>query len=514
MSFTVRRVPEQDAGKKKNLLWKPIAISLLSIGGAIVGIYERQKERGAERKENKARSLFLKKVLLVFVAILCAFLVFAGTVKLLVSVHILNFGSIASITGNTPATDEHGYTNILLLGQGHDEHDGKDLTDTIMVASVDPERTKSVVLISLPRDLYFLGTEKMGKGKLNSMYRDYKSYLKFQKGLEEDDASLEAMKELGDEIGRKMGIEMHHVTKIDFIGFVKGVDTLGGIDVDVPYDIIDTEYPNESYGYETFEIKKGMQHLDGETALKYARSRHTTSDFGRSARQQQIISTVAQKAKDTNIVKDPKKIIDIVNLVSEHLETTMPLGEMIGLADIAQDLDRSRVLTFQMNDRNGLYGEIIEPGGFLYTPPRNLFEGASVLLPVSVPEFPVTWRQIQTLVDLMVDERSMHLAKPEFAVLNSTARSGTARKLANEMERYGFGISTIANASSAEQNTSTISAANEEDAALAEFFALLLGMQVAPLPADLPVDEQGKLTIILGEDFSYAPMQDLISNLQ
>lgn len=513
MSFTVRRLPEEDSGKPRKSLWKPVALSLLSIGGAAASIYERQKGQREQQKSATARSLYLKKGLLVLVAIFCAFAVFAGTIKLLVSMHIVSLDTIASVTGSAPLSDEYGHTNILLLGQGHDEHDGKNLTDTIMVASIDPKKTKSAVLISLPRDLYFLSTEKMGKGKLNSMYRDYSSYLRFQKGMEEKEASMEAIQELGQEIGRNLGMEIHYSAKIDFIGFVKGVDTLGGIDIDVPYDIVDTEFPDNAYGYETFEIRKGQQHLDGETALKYARSRHTTSDFDRSARQQQILSAVAQKAKTAKFVRDPKKIVSLMRLISEHLETTMPMNEVIGLADAAQDIERSRIIAFQLNDRNGLYDGVLEPGGFLYTPPRNLFDGASVLLPVSIPEFPVTWKQIQTLVKLMVNERAAHLAKPEFSVLNSSAKSGTARRLANELKRYGFNIAEIANASSAEQTTSTISMRYEEDEALATFFAALLGIEVAPLPADLPEDEQGRFTIILGEDFSYAPLQDLIANL-
>ena len=513
MSFNVRRLREEKP-KKKIALWKPIALVLLGIGSSVLGLYEHEKERYQERKASVHRCNVLKRVLLVLIALLCALLLVAGTVKALTSLKILNIGTLTKITGTAPPHDELGYTNILLLGQGDEGHDGVNLTDTIMIASIDPERTKSIVMLSFPRDLYLLGTDKMGKGRLNTMYRDYRSYLRFQKGMEEDEATQEAMKELAAELGRNIGMQIHHTAKVDFIGFVKAVDIIDGIDVEVPYDIVDKEYPDKEYGFETFEILAGPQHLDGETALKYARSRHTTSDFGRSARQQQILASMAEQAKKKGIQRDPKKIVSLLKILSENLETTMSIGEMIGLAEIARDIDRSRIVTIQLNDRNGLYGEITEQVGFLYTPPRNLFEGASVLLPVSIPEFPVTWKQIKSLVQLLTNQREVYLAGSEFSVLNSTARPGTARKLGNELTRYGFPVIKIENSDSADQVSTSISYRDEEDTALAGFFSLLLGVPVIPMPTDLPLEQQSRLTIILGKDFSFTPIQDLLPNLQ
>ncbi|MDD3897172.1 MAG: LCP family protein [Candidatus Peribacteraceae bacterium] len=513
MSFNVRRLRE-DAPRKKVRLWKPIALALIGISGSLFGFYEHERERYKEHKASAHRCTILKRILLVLIAVLCALLLLAGTVKALSALKILNLGTITKLTGTAPPQDEWGHTNILLLGQGDEGHDGVNLTDTIMVASIDPDETKSIVLLSLPRDLYLLKTEKMGAGRINTMYRDYRSYLQFQKGMEEEEATQEAMRELAAEIGRHMGIQIHHTAKVDFIGFVKAVDLLEGIDVDVPYDIVDTEYPDENYGFETFQILAGPQHLDGETALKYARSRHTTSDFGRSARQQQILTAMGEKAKSIGIQKDPKKLIELLRILSANFETTMSISEAVGLAEIARDIERSRIITMQLNDRNGLYGGLAEPGGFLYNPPRDLFEGASVLLPVSIPEFPVTWKQIQTAVQLLMHHREVYGTQPEFAVLNSTARPGTARRLGNELLRYGFSVGKVENAESTDQATTTISYNNEADAALAGFFSLLLDIPVAPLPVDLPASQRTRLTIILGTDYEFTPLQDLLQNLQ
>lgn len=509
MSFTVRRLKEQPK-RTRVLRWKTIALAALGSLGSLASLYRHGTAKYQEHKCNLRRVMVLKRTLLILIAVLCAFLLLAGTVKALTALRVISINSFASLAGTPPAADEQGYINLLLLGQGDEDHDGKDLTDTIMVASLDPEKSKSAVLLSLPRDLYLLRTEKMGKGRLNSLYRDYKSHLRFRQGMEEAQASKEAMRELAAEIGRQLHMEIHGTVKVDFIGFIEAVDAMGGIEIDVPYDIIDTEYPDENFGYQTFEILQGLRYFDGETALKYARSRHTTSDFGRSARQQQLLTALGEKAQKEGLATDPKKIMNLLGIMRENMETTLSVSELIGIANTARGIDRSNIVTMQLNDRNALYNSIIEPGGFLYTPPRDEFNGASVLLPVSIPEFPVTWKQIQALVELLIRNREIYLAEPQFAILNASAPSGTARRLGNELIRYGFSVPVIANAPVRNQNVSTISPRSEADQPLAEFFGALLDIDVVPLPPMIESQTE-QLTVILGSDWNFTPLQNLLS---
>jgi len=453
----------------------------------------------------------LKRTLLILVSVLCAFLLLAGTVKGLMSVHILSFGKIISFAGADLPQDSSGYINLLLIGQGNKDHDGKDLTDTIMVASIDPDASKSVVLLSLPRDVYFLKTAKMDKGKLNSFYRDYKSFLRYRQGMEAEEAAVEALREIGTEVGRNLDMEIHHTIKVNFTAFTETVDALGGIDVDVPEEIVDTEYPDENFGYETFTVAEGLQHLDGEIALKYARSRHSTSDFSRSARQQQLLRAIGHKAKEEGYLRDPDFITQMIHTLSQNVETTMSLREMIGLADIMCKIDRERVIAMQLNDRNALYDGFIEPGGFLYAPPRSLFDGVSVLLPVSIPEFPVTWRQPKTFVKLLLNTRTAYLANPRINVLNNGAPSGSARKLAIELIRYGFDVDLIANATMPEEQIeSIIFPGSQQKEELALFFASLLELEKTEIPNALPAEEVSDITIIVGENYKYTPIQYLV----
>ena len=509
MSFSVRKLRDKPS---KTTVWAGRATAILTVAQPVMGIYHQWKRRHTQEIKREQRLGVLKRTLTILIAVFIALLLLAGIGKAMMSVRSLGVKNIINIAGTSLAKDEHGFTNFLLMGQGHADHDGKNLTDTIMIASIDPKITKSAVLLSLPRDTYFLNTEKMGKGRLNTMYRDVRSYLIYQKGVEPAIASKQTLEYLAEELGKKLGIEIHHTIKVDFIAFTRAVDVLGGLDIDVPYDIKDYEYPDENFGFEPFILRKGPRHLDGATALKYARSRHTSSDFGRSARQQQLLGAMAHKAKEEGVLSDPAAITSFMKIMSENVETTMTLRELIGAAQLGQKINRENIISMQLNDRNALYDYIIEPGGMLYTPPRNLFEGASVLLPVSLPEFPVTWKQPKSFANLIFRHREIYLESPSIAVLNAGARPGSARKLATELTRFGFRVTNVENGKTEKRESSMIITAPEPDPII-QFFSTMLGIEAMPAPLDLPIEQQERATIILGRDYRYTPLQNLIPNL-
>lgn len=509
MSFSVRKLRDKPSPAT---VWAGRAAALLTVAQPVMGIYRQWKKYHSKEVRKEHRLGILKRTLTVLIAVFIALLLLAGIGKAMMSIRGLGVSNIIKIAGARLPTDEYGYTNFLLLGQGDADHDGKNLTDTIIIASIDPNKTQSVVMLSLPRDIYFLNTEKMGKGKINTMYRDFRSFLIFQKGMEPAIASKEALEYLAEEIGNKLGIEIHHTVKVDFIAFTRAVDILGGVDVDIPYDIEDYEYPDSNFGFEPFVIRAGPRHLDGKTALKYARSRHTSSDFGRSARQQQLLGAMAHKAKEEGVLSDPAAITSFMKIMSENVESTMTLRELIGAAELGQKINRENIVSMQLNDRNALYDYIIEPGGMLYTPPRDLFEGASVLLPVSIPEFPVTWKQPKSFAELIFRNREIYLDAPSVSILNAGAAPGSARKLATELTRFGFNVTTVENGDTEKRENSMIITPPEPDTVV-EFFSTLLGLEATSAPLDLPLAQQERATILLGKDYTYTPLQDRVSNL-
>ncbi len=506
MSFKTRRLSEERTSRFKISSATPL---VMKTGRGLLGWYARWKQRKKEDAIAEKQGKFLRRAGLTVAAVALILLLLAGTVKALVGLQILTPHNILNVAGAELPVDKDGFTNFLLLGSGDKSHDGVNLTDTIMIASIDPV-TKSVALLSLPRDLFVTRTAKMGRGRINVLYRDYKGYLQYN-GMEWNEASQESLRELGSELGRQMGVELHGVIKVDFIAFVRAVDALGGIDVEVPHDIVDTQYPGPNYSYQTFTILSGPQHLDGETALKYARSRHTTSDFDRSGRQQQILRALAEKARAQGITASPGKITSLFRILSENVETTLPLRELLGVAKLAERIDKQNVISIHLND------EPAQPGGFLYSPPRDQFDGASVLLPEPVgDERAGSWRQLRSLTYVLLHSRAIELSRPQIYVLNAGAPAGAARLLAGELTRYGFPVSEINNLAesgkdrSLDRDVSVIIPKVEIDASIADYFAGLLEMHTSPPPVDVPIDKLGQITIIVGKDYVYKPIQELV----
>jgi LCP family protein required for cell wall assembly len=495
-SFRVRSLDDKKRWYRRVPLKRCVLTALL-FAQPMIKIYCDWKNR----QKHERRVFALKRTVVLLLSIFFGLILINAVARAFVAVRELTSTTFTTISGDAPLADLYGHTNILLLGQG--DETGEELTDSIIIVSLDPDKTQSAFILSLPRDLFFLNTKRMGKGRVNTFYRDFKRYLQRTENSNENDVSLIVLKELKDEIGRAFNLTIHHAVKIDFEGFIKAIDTIDGIDIDVPYDIIDREYPGPNYTYETFEILKGLQKIDGETALKYARSRSTTSDFARSDRQQQILKALLTKVEVQSLLKNPSRITSLFNIFRDHIKTTFSIREAIGLARITLEIDPHRIITLQLHDRNGLYGEILQPGGFLYTPPRQLFDGASVLLPISVPEFPVTWKQIQTFITMFMNTRTPYIDNPSIYIFNAGSPPESARKLANELIRYGMRVEKVANTPGSKQDISMTNS---------EYFGNLFSISVQSLPEDLSLQTQPDVILLLGKDFRFSPLQNFVQS--
>ncbi len=512
MTFTTRKLKEDKPSVAEQVLKK--APFLVRAGNVFSAMLSLSRKRTEEEMKAKKRTTLLKRLALILVGTFAVVMLFAGTVKALVSLKVITPSTLFHVAGSDLPTDSDGFTNFLLLGTGDETHQGTDLTDTIMIASIDP-KTRSALLFSIPRDLYITESDKMGTGRINELYRNYKYYLLRNEDMEAPEASKEALNELARELGSKLGLTLHRVIKVDFTGFVDVVDALGGIDIEVPRDIVDTQYPGPNYSYETFSIEAGPQHLDGETALKYARSRHSTSDFDRSARQQQIMHAIAKKAQEEGVISSPGKIMSLLKILSENVESTMTVSEMIGTGKLAERIDRSNLISMHLNDRSGLY----EPGGFIGAAPRDQFGGAAVLLPLAYEGGPGgSWGEIRTFVYLLTHYRATYLNRPRIHILNDGAPAGVARRLADELGRYGFMVAETGNATADgkapadadKRETSGIAPLAPENEDSAEFLSALLNMPVTTVPTDLLPEQLGQVTVFLGKDYTFKDIRTLV----
>lgn len=212
--------------------------------------------------------------------------------------------------------EEEGRINILLLGAAGENSPGKNLTDTIMIMSINT-RIKKIALLSLPRDLYVSVPETKFHTKINSIY---------QYGLS-NDAGADYIKQVIKDVTR---LDIHYFLVLDFDGFKKIIDDVGGINVSVERDIFDSRYPGPNYSYETFEIKKGLHNMDGATALKYVRVRHDDpeGDFGRAKRQQQVIQSTKNKIFSLRTFLNVLTLNSMLNTLEKNLKTDIRLDEI------------------------------------------------------------------------------------------------------------------------------------------------------------------------------------------
>lgn len=488
MSFQVRRLKDEapPSSFSKTMKW------LRRLKLPAVFLFWRAKEVAKEKKEEKRRRFLWKKIAVGAIVVFAAVAGIGYGVKALVDMNVIQVSQIMDVAGTPLPTDEFGHTNFLLLGQGDEGHDGVDLTDTIIIASMDKD-SDSAAMISIPRDLY-MRTERMGAGRINALYRDFKYVLMRDQDMAPEEAQRVAMQELATELSNFFGIKLHHVVKVDFIAFTQAVDALGGVDIVVPEDLYDPEYPTNNYGYQTFSILAGPQHLDGETALKYARSRHSTSDFDRSRRQQDLIQALAEKGKADGTLTNPSRITALLRIMDQHVATTLTFREMVTLAQLGSDIDRSKIVSVQFS--------LAGAGGFLYPPPRDQFGGASVLVPNS-------WNEIRTFMKLVLQERPLFLDKQPIDVLNAGAPSGGAGLLGMELDRYTLTVGDVKNCDCEDRPTSAIIAPESREDTARTLGKLLNIADVATLPA---TSTGTTVQILLGEDYRYRSIADMAAS--
>ncbi len=389
--------------------------------------------------------------------------------------------------------DANGHTNILLLGVGDIGHSAPDLTDSIIVASIDP-RTQSVSMLSLPRDLYLADTGDLYPGRINELYFNYKNMARRIPGLSQTGASLLALKSVGANIGKRLNMDIHGVMKLDFTGFERIIDAVGGIDVDVPETIVDYTFPLEEGVVGVLRINKGMQHFTGKQALQYARSRHSTSDFDRSLRQQQILSALKAKVQSQNMFENLGSIQVMRASLTEHFQTTLSESDLFSIAAAAASVSQKNVLRMNLNTGIGTPYSDALPGGFLAPAPVALAGSAAMLVPVSLTRDVKDWGQIRTFAELLTQHRRQYLYETEFTIIPAGAHPREVQKLRNELLRYGFTVTDNAPAQK-EQETSRMINSGASSAA-AQFFAQLLDLPLNSTGSDTP-----RILLILGSDF-------------
>jgi len=230
--------------------------------------------------------------------------------------------------------------NILLLGSDQRPFDGGFRTDTIILLILKPSQG-TASMVSFPRDLY-VNIPYHGENRINTAM------------------VVGGFPLLNDTLEINFGVRAQHYVMVNFWAFVQTIDSLGGIDVHVSTPLTD-----HREGYGQFTIPAGTVHMDGDTALWYARSRYSSSDFARTRRQQEVIRAIFERLLSLNAIERAPEIYDIY---SKNVTTDLSLGDITPLIPLA----------IKLTDPSRMQNYLIDPS---YVTPWTTPGGAQVLLP-------------------------------------------------------------------------------------------------------------------------------------
>lgn len=361
----------------------------------------------------------IKKIFIILVAIFLAYFVFLGLKTRLFYQRIY--------TPENKQTEEKNEYNFLLFGYGGGQHEGTYLTDTIIVLHID-KKNKKAVLLSIPRDLWVPIPTTSGEAyhsKINAVYQmelfaqNYPDVNKKYFGDKKDAAFFKHL------VSLVIGQKIDYYASIDFKGFEKAIDALGGVDVMVEKSFVDEEYPidgkeNDLCGkdeifkkaekilnnsvtederneilkdqavnefvqqatetpylafpcrYERLVFNKGLTHMDGKTALKFVRSRHSLDDggdFARARRQQLFLQAVKDKVLNLNMAV---KIFPLLESLGDHLKSDISPDFIKKMIKEAKNAGEYQLKTYVLSTENLLDNSVSSNGQYILIPKAGL----------------------------------------------------------------------------------------------------------------------------------------------
>ena len=382
-----------------------------------------------------------------------------------------------------------GRVNILLLGRGGGEHAGPDLTDTILVASIDPVN-KTASLVSIPRDLW-VTVPGYGSTKINAVFANAK-YRAVSKGVKDKQKSDEAgAQAIEDTVGNILGIPIHYYGIIDFEAFKQAVDTVGGVDINVPAQLAVSELLwDETSGKNYYlNVKAGMQHFDGQKALLFTRTRHTSTrgDFDRTERQRLFIQALGQKVLSAGTYTNPLKISQLMSAFGDHIALDLSPNNALRLAQIGKTIDLSKMKSIGLAD---------PPNNFVRTDTIN---NLSVVRPTAGFG---DYSQIQNFMRNTLKDPYLAKENATVMVLNGTNTPGLATTKADQLKSYGYNVIKVDDAPTHDYAATTlIDMTQGKKPFTRSYLEKRLNVKSTTRLPDATIQTQGvDFVIILGQD--------------
>jgi LCP family protein required for cell wall assembly len=244
-----------------------------------------------------------------------------------------------------PPWDGKERLNILLIGA--DEQKGAHNTDTLITVSIDPV-TKQVAMFSLPRDTVDVpvpsGAPQRVWGrsygsKINSFFIQNRRRSDLWSGNDRT-RGYNALKAV---MGELYDLKIRYFVEVNFNGFKKVIDALGGVTVNVQVPVSDDQFPGTTGRPQRVYIPSGLQHMDGDQALRYARSRHTSTDFDRASRQQRVLLSLREQADPQTLIP---RLPELVTALKSAVRTDIPVGQLDELLGLASQVDTANIRSY------------------------------------------------------------------------------------------------------------------------------------------------------------------------
>jgi LCP family protein required for cell wall assembly len=328
----------------------------------------------------------------------------------------------------------------------------------MIVLSLDPVN-KTGAMLSIPRDVY-INRPGVFTDKINAAYA-YGGY----------DLTRKVVEDL-------LGIRLNAYALVDFDAFTKIIDSVGGVVIDVKRPVRDESYPTRDYGIERLDITAGPQLMDGQTALRFARSRHDTNDYSRAQRQQLVLSALRTRLTQGDFIRGLPALVD---RVGSAVQTNFDPANVLPLAQFGSDIDGDAIRSEVLYPCGGSYPhcELQASGG----------DGGFFLIPDRA--------KIRDLAAALFYDPQVKSEGASIEVRSAGARNGLAKTIADRLSERAFSVANVTDGAS---GRSAVLVRNNAK----RYTATALAQQLGGLPVDtLPSSETSAADIVVrvGTDF-------------
>lgn len=461
---------------------------------------KKGKRLRRHRKDRVKRPLSKPKkiILAVVIALLLIGLGIGGYVvwKAVVAGNNVLEGSVFDLVQNKPLQeDANGRSNFVIFGTAEDDeggtHDGANLTDSIMVISIDQDK-KDAYMLSIPRDLWVEHGQWCSVGyqeKINTVY------LCASEDGKNEDAGAKA---LAKKVGEVTGLDIQYYVHLNFTAVTQAVDAVGGVDVKIESNppgvgILDRNF-DWKCNYTCYYVKYNdgeTVHLDGEHALALARARNVNpgsyglaaGNFDREKNQQKIIQALLEKAVSAGTLTNLGAVTGLIDALGNNLRTNVQTKEVRTLMSLGTEIKPENIIRLSLVNED-------EP---LVT--TGMYLGRSIVRPIAGL---LDYSAIAAYVDENVNSTPISREKPKVMVMNGGAAAGVASTEADKLTELGYKILSVENVPSGKYSGVTVYQMTEAKPASGAKLQELYGVTLNTNQPPFSVVGEADFVVIIG----------------